>query len=101
MKALFFLFVLGIILLAGCKPKAELPDKTVLEGINTNTGQDVLDENLSDVDQALSTISGDATAEVNSAVTSQELTGLDQSAAELNNLQADLDPTQFNIDTTI
>ncbi len=101
MKALLAVVLIGLVL-AGCQPKVVLPDQSALDGVQAeDTTQEVLNENVSDIDIDLAIQAGDTQAVVESATTAEEQAELNQSLAELQDIESTMDPSQFDVDTTI
>ena len=88
MRKLFIIFLILVIILIGCK---KLGFPSPIEGVD-DSGQDVLDEDVSDIDRDLAAVEGDPSAEVQSAVSDEDLQDMNQSLQEMNDLESDTDP---------
>ncbi|TAL57782.1 MAG: hypothetical protein EPN86_01400 [Nanoarchaeota archaeon] len=90
-----------IVLLVGCVgPK--LPSEKTLAGINVNASdQAVLNESMGDVNQDLGVVAGDPQAQVDSAVSQNDMQDLNSSLQDSSQYQATLDPSQYDTDPTV
>ena len=105
MRALIVFLIFALLVFAGCK-KAALPSEDTIQGIDEQVGeaadaQDVLNENVSDIDTDLGTVSGDPSGEVQSAVPQNEVDAMESDLQEIESMESDLDPSQFEDSPTI
>ncbi|HLD18527.1 MAG TPA: hypothetical protein VJB90_00765 [Candidatus Nanoarchaeia archaeon] len=103
MRTLFALFILSLVVIGGCLGRTKLPDESVIKDINvedSDLGQDVLDDSLGDVDSDLADIEGSPDS-VQTAVSDDEWDEMNQSLEEIDSMESDLNPSEYDVDTTV
>jgi len=100
MRTLFALFILSLVVIGGCLGRTKLPDESVIKDINvedSDLGQDVLDDSLGDVDSDLE----GSPDSVQTAVSDDEWDEMNQSLEEIDSMESDLNPSEYDVDTTV
>ncbi len=103
--AVFAALVVGLMLIAGCSQKEQLPSEKNIEGLdaqveNTKQAEQVLNEQNADIGADLEQVS-DSGSDLEAVVPDEELNSISTSAQDAQVEQDIYDPLSMDIDTTI